>query len=101
MGIDLKIFVTIAEKMVTCPYCRCKKKSESNVATSKNEMEDEWDTEELCVIEEDKLALMTMMGEHIDYEDDLIIDSWYSNHMTNNQSAPIEAVWPSKKEILP
>ena len=30
-------------------------------------MEDEWDAKIICVIEEDKLALMKMMGKHIDY----------------------------------
>ena len=42
-------------------------------------MEDEWDVEVLCAIEEDELALMAMMGEHIDYENNWIIDLEYSN----------------------
>ena len=33
------------------------------------EMEEEWDVE-LYAIEEDELALMAMMGDHIDYEND-------------------------------
>ena len=43
---------------------------ESNVATSKKEMEDKWDAEAICVVEEDELALMVIKREHIDYEDD-------------------------------
>ena len=39
------------------------------------EMEEEWDAEVLYAIEEDELALMAMMGDHIDYENDWIIDS--------------------------
>ena len=51
--------------------CWSKKKSfESNVASSNMAMEDEWDANALCLIEEDELSLMVMMGEHIDYEDD-------------------------------
>ena len=49
------------------------------MATSKKKMEDEWDVEVLCAIEEDELALMAMMGEHIDYENNWIIDLEYSN----------------------
>ena len=49
-------------------------------------MKDEWDAEVLCPIEEDEVALMVMMGDHIDYEDDWIIDSGCSNNMTNSQS---------------
>ena len=50
--------------------CWSKKKSvESNVA-SNMVMEYEWDADILCLIEEDELTLMAMMGEHIDYEDD-------------------------------
>ena len=63
-------------------------------------MEDEWDAKILCVIEEDELALLTMMGKHIDYENDQIIDLEYSKHMINNQSSAIEAVWPLEKEVL-
>ena len=48
-------------------------------------MDDEWDVEAICVIEEDELALVTMMREHIDYEDDWIIDSRCSNHMTDDR----------------
>ena len=63
-------------------------------------MEDEWDVKILCVIEEDELALLTMMGKHIDYENDQIIDLEYSKHMINNQSSAIEAVWPLEQEVL-
>ena len=51
--------------------CWSKKKSvESNVAISKKKTENEWEAEVLCPIVEDELALMAMMEEHIDYEDD-------------------------------
>ena len=46
-------------------------------------MENEWDLEAIRVIEEDELALMEIMRRHIDYKDEWIIDSGYSNHMTN------------------
>ena len=47
--------------------CWSKKKSvESNVASSNMEMEKEWDAK--------VLALMAIMGDHIDYENDWIID---------------------------
>ena len=75
--------------------CWSKKKLvESNVTTSKKEMEDEWDAEVLCPRVEDVLALMTMMGEHIDYDDDWIIDSKCLNHMIDDQSGVMEAGWP-------
>ena len=51
--------------------------------TPKKEMEDEWDAKILC-IEKDELAFMAMMGEHINYENDLIIDLEYSNHMIDD-----------------
>ena len=72
----------------------------SNVAISKKEMEYEWDVEVLCVIEEDELALMVMMEEHINYENDWIIDSGCSNHTTDDRSGAIESGWHSKKEVL-
>ncbi|KAI3509833.1 hypothetical protein L1887_25356 [Cichorium endivia] len=66
--------------------CWSKKKSiESNTATSKKEIEDEWDAEALYAMEENELALMATMREHIDYEKDWIIDSGCSNHMTGDQ----------------
>ncbi|KAJ9556278.1 hypothetical protein OSB04_010892 [Centaurea solstitialis] len=66
--------------------CWFKKKSvESNIVTSKNEIDDEWDVDALCVMEENELALMTTMGRHIDYENDWIVDSGCSNHMTGDQ----------------
>ena len=40
------------------------------MASSNIEMEEEWDAEVLYAIEEDELALMAMMGDHIDYEND-------------------------------
>ena len=54
---------------------------ESNVASSNVEIEEEWDAEAICAIEEDKLALMAMMEEHIDYDDDWISYSGCSNNM--------------------
>ena len=82
--------------------CWSKKKSdESNVASSNMEMEEEWDAKVLYAIEEDELALMAMMRDHIDYENDWIIDSGYSNHMIDDQSAAMEEGWPSEQEVLP
>ena len=52
-------------------------------------------------IVEDELALMAMMEEHIDYEDDWIIDSGCLNHMIDDQSGAMEEGWPSEKEVLP
>ena len=43
---------------------------------------------------------MAMMREHIDYKDDWIIDSWYSNHMIDDQSGAMEGGWPLEKEVL-
>ena len=57
----------------------------SNVASSNMEMEVEWDAEVLHAIEEDEQAFMAMMGDHIDYENDWIIDSEFSNRMTGDQ----------------
>ena len=39
------------------------------------EMEEEWDAEVLYAIEEDEQTFMAMMGDHIDYENDWIVDS--------------------------
>ena len=77
-----------------------KKSIESNVASSNMEMEEEWDIEVLYVIEEDELALMAMMRDHINYENDWIIDSGCSNHMIDDQSGAMEAGWPLEKEAL-
>ena len=63
------------------------------------EME-EWDAEVLYAIEEDEQALMAMMGDHIDYENDWIVDSGCSNHMIDDQSDAIKAEWPSEKEVI-
>ena len=70
-GRDLKASATIAGRRVTCPK---KKSVESNVESSNMEMEEDWDAKVLYAIEEDELALMAMMGDHIDYENDWIID---------------------------
>ena len=50
------------------------------------EIEEEWDAEAICDIEEDEVVLMAIMREHIDYEDDWIIDSGCSNHMIDDKS---------------
>nr|DAD23742.1 TPA_asm: hypothetical protein HUJ06_025205 [Nelumbo nucifera] len=64
--------------------CWSKKKPvESNVATSKSE--EEWDAEALFAAEEEELALIATISEHIDYEKDWIIDSGCSNHMTGDK----------------
>ena len=55
------------------------------MATSKKEIEDEWDAKVLYSLKKDVLALMAMMGEHTDYENDWIIDSGCSNYMIGNQ----------------
>ena len=44
-------------------------------------MEVEWDTEVLCALKGDELALMVLVGGHTNYENDLIIDLGCSNHM--------------------
>ena len=81
--------------------CWSKKKSvESNVTSSNMKMEEEWDAEVLYTIGEDELALMAMMGDHIDYENDWIIDSGCSNHMIDYQSGAMEEEWLSEKEVL-
>ena len=51
-------------------YWSRKKSIESNVAISKKKIEGEWDAEVLCPIEEDELALMATMEDHINYEND-------------------------------
>ena len=92
-GRYLKAFATIAGRRTTCLGIVGPRKSmlEGNVATSKKEMEEEWDAEAIFVIEEDKLTLMTMMEEHMDKENDWIIDSRSLNHMIDDQSGATEA----------
>ena len=81
----MRAFATIAGRRATCPEIigLRKKSTKSNVASSNMEME-EWDAEVLDAIEEDELALMVMMGDHINYENDWIIDSGYSNHVIDD-----------------
>ncbi|KAL8132396.1 hypothetical protein AgCh_008045 [Apium graveolens] len=57
------------------------KNAESNVATSK--VEEEWDAEALVALDGEELAL-TVTTNQIDYENDWIVDSGYSNHMTGD-----------------
>ncbi|KAL4352591.1 hypothetical protein GQ457_06G020380 [Hibiscus cannabinus] len=64
--------------------CWSKKKSvESNVVTSNSE--EEWDAEAFFAVEEEELALTTTMSDKIDYENDWIVDSGCSNHMTGDK----------------
>ena len=72
-GRNLKVFATTAGKMTTCPGIVGPRKS--NVTSSNLKMEDEWDAKTISVIGEDEVALMEMMEEHIDYENNWIIDS--------------------------
>jgi len=68
--------------------CWSKKKStESNIATSssKEDSEDSWDAEALLAIEEEELALTVTTPEKINYENDWIVDSGCSNHMTGDR----------------
>ncbi|KAL7149820.1 hypothetical protein ABFS83_05G066700 [Erythranthe nasuta] len=65
--------------------CWARKKTpvESNVATSK--CEEKWDAEAFLAMDEDELALATTMSYQIDYENDWIVDSGCSNHMTDDK----------------
>ncbi|KAE8732211.1 tir-nbs resistance protein [Hibiscus syriacus] len=68
--------------------CWTKKKHvESNIATSssKENSENGWDTEALFATEEEELALKVTTLEQIDYKNDWIVDSGYSNHMTGDK----------------
>ncbi|KAE8676439.1 hypothetical protein F3Y22_tig00111614pilonHSYRG00169 [Hibiscus syriacus] len=68
--------------------CWTKKKPvESNTATScsKENSEDGWDAEALFATEEEELALTVTTPERIDYKNDWIVDSGYSNHMTGDK----------------
>ncbi|KAM2243153.1 hypothetical protein PS2_009934 [Malus domestica] len=60
---------------------------ESNTATSssKENSEDGWDAEALFATEEEELALMVTTPERIDYNNDWIVDSGCSNHMTGDK----------------
>ncbi|KAF2296638.1 hypothetical protein GH714_000798 [Hevea brasiliensis] len=67
--------------------CWSKKRSvESNTATSntKEKSEDDWDAEAFFAAEEE-LALTVTTSEQIDYNNDWIIDSSYSNHMIGDK----------------
>ncbi|KAM1256948.1 hypothetical protein EV1_030743 [Malus domestica] len=68
--------------------CWAKKKSaESNAATSssKENNEDGWDAEALFATEEEELALTVTTPKRIDYNNDWIVDSGCSNHMTGDK----------------
>ncbi|KAF2320714.1 hypothetical protein GH714_030269 [Hevea brasiliensis] len=65
--------------------CWSKKRSvESNTATSntKEKNKDDWDAEAFFAAEEEKLGLTITTSEQIDNDNDWIIDSGCSNHMT-------------------
>lgn len=57
---------------------------ESNAATS-FKCEEEWDVEALLAGEEGEIALTTTISKQIDYENDWIVDSGCSNHMTGDK----------------
>ncbi|KAL0336570.1 UNVERIFIED_CONTAM: hypothetical protein Sradi_4868900 [Sesamum radiatum] len=58
--------------------CWSKKKvAESNIATSRNE--NEWDFEASFAADEDKLTFPTTISNQINYESDWIVNSGYSN----------------------
>ncbi|KAL4312064.1 hypothetical protein GQ457_01G006130 [Hibiscus cannabinus] len=64
--------------------CWSKKKYvESNVVTSKSE--EKWDAEAFFAVEEEELPLTMTMSDKIDYENDWIVDSVCSNHMTGDK----------------
>ena len=64
-----------------------KRPAESNAATSnsKERSEDDWDAEASFAVEEEELALTASTVERIDYENDWIVDSGCSNHMTGDK----------------
>ncbi|GKC55148.1 TIR-NBS resistance protein [Tanacetum coccineum] len=64
--------------------CRSKKVVESNNVTSKSE--DEWDFEASFAADEEEFAFATITSDKkIDYENDWIVDSGCSNHMTGDK----------------
>ncbi|KAJ4718987.1 Retrovirus-related Pol polyprotein from transposon TNT 1-94 [Melia azedarach] len=72
--------------------CRFRKKPiEGNMVSSnyleENNSEEEWDVEASCAIVErqEESALVAIIPERIDYENDWIVDSGCSNHMTGNK----------------
>ncbi|KAH0648227.1 hypothetical protein KY285_033475 [Solanum tuberosum] len=69
--------------------CWFKKRTvESNAgATSgpKENSEDDWDAEAFFAIEQEELALTITTSKQIDYENDWIVDSGCSNHMTGDK----------------
>ncbi|CAL2236840.1 unnamed protein product [Prunus armeniaca] len=64
-----------------------KRAAESNTAisNSKEKSEDDWDSEASLAIEEEEIALTVMVLERINYKNDWIVDSGYSNHMTGDK----------------
>ena len=63
--------------------CRSRKKAvESNATTSK--VEKEWDAEAFFARREEELAFTATTANQINYEDDWIVDSGCSNHMTGD-----------------
>ena len=54
------------------------------------EMKEEWAAQVIYAIEKDDLALMEMMEEYIDYENDWIIDLGCSNHVIDDHIGVME-----------
>ncbi|KAF2312969.1 hypothetical protein GH714_002268 [Hevea brasiliensis] len=68
-------------------YWSKKRYVESNTATSntKEKSKEDWDAEAFFAAEEEELALTITASEQIDYDNDWIIDSGCSNHMTGDK----------------
>ncbi|KAG5598611.1 hypothetical protein H5410_029981 [Solanum commersonii] len=65
-----------------------KKAVESNVAATsspKEKSEDDWDAEAFFAVEQEELAFTVTTSKQIDYENDWIVDSGCSNHMTGDK----------------
>ncbi|PON76811.1 hypothetical protein PanWU01x14_031310 [Parasponia andersonii] len=78
---DLSGNATIVKRRATLPKIVGPSRK-SNAATSKDERksDDEWDVEASFVVKEEELALT--VPEQIDYDNDWIVNSGCSNHMT-------------------
>ena len=65
-----------------------KKAVKSNAAATSSQRkknEDDWDAEAFFAVEQEELALAVTTSKQIDYENDCIVDSGCSNHMTGNK----------------
>ncbi|KAH0722644.1 hypothetical protein KY290_005298 [Solanum tuberosum] len=69
--------------------CWFKKRTiESNAAATsgpKENSKDDWDVEAFFAVEQEELALTVTTSKQIDYENDWIVDSGTSNHMTGDK----------------